>query len=435
MHPNMRSSVFWLTDRLKGGKIRNHYNDVRFLIENPFTTEAVSRKDQYLARILEHARETVPCYQSKSELSVLADFPVVNKEIIRSDADAYISSKYKKESLFGVTTSGSTGTPFKVFKDKGKLTRHHAENIYFSELAGFYPGTRLYYLRVWNSVNRKSRILSWIQNLVMYDTGYLSLEKMAGFFQSLKADKQSKTLLTYASNCEGIIRYIEETGIKADNLNVKSIITISETLPEHTKTKLKESFKCPVISRYSNMENGFIAQQCIEENNEYHINTASFHIELLAMDKDEPVQPGKMGRVVITDLFNYAMPLIRYDTGDIATLREDSSCSLKTPVFKGIEGRRMDFIYSSAGHLLSPGVIANTMWKYPVRQFQFIQQSEKEYYMKLNPNKQGRPDEKKLLSELKNYLGEDAVISFDYVDEIPVLASGKRKKIVNNYKP
>jgi phenylacetate-CoA ligase len=55
--------------------------------------------------------------------------------------------------------------------------------------------------------------------------------------------------------------------------------------------------------------------------------------------------------------------------------------------------------------------------------------------MKLNPNKQGRPDEKKLLSELKNYLGEDAVISFDYVDEIPVLASGKRKKIVNNYRP
>jgi phenylacetate-CoA ligase len=183
------------------------------------------------------------------------------------------------------------------------------------------------------------------------------------------------------------------------------------------------------------MENGFIAQQCIEENNEYHINTASFHIELLAMDEDNPAQPGEMGRVVITDLFNYAMPLIRYDTGDIATMQTDSSCSLKTPVFKSIEGRRMDFIYSSAGHLLSPGVITNTMWKYPVRQFQFIQQSEKEYCMKLNPNKQGRPDEKKLLSELKNYLGQDAVISFDYVDEIPVLASGKRKKIVNNYRP
>jgi len=431
----MRSSAFWLFDWLKGGKIRNHYKDVRFLYENPFTPEAISRKNQYLFRILAHTCETVPYYQSKSALSLLTDFPVVNKEIIRSDYDAFISSKYKKESLFGVTTSGWTGTAFKVFKDKGKLTRHQAENIYFSELAGFYQGTRLYYLRVWNSVNRKSRILSWIQNVVMQDASDISSEKMAGFFQSLKADKQSKTLLTYASNCEVIVRYIEETGIKADNLNVKSIITISETLPEHTKTKLKESFKCPVISRYSNMENGFIAQQCIEENNEYHINTASFHIELLAMDKDEPVQPGEMGRVVITDLFNYAMPLIRYDTGDIATLQDDSSCSTKSPVFKSIEGRQVNFIYSSAGHLLSPAVIAITMWKYPVRQFQFIQQSEKEYCMKLNPNKQGRPDEKKLLSELKNYLGEDVVISFDYVDEIPLLASGKRKEIVNNYRP
>jgi len=115
MNPNMRSSVFWLTDRLKGGKIRNHYNDVRFLFENPFTSGAVSRKDQYIDRILARARETVPYYQSKSALSVLADFPEVNKEIIRSDADAFISLKYKKESLFGVTTSGSTGTPFKVF--------------------------------------------------------------------------------------------------------------------------------------------------------------------------------------------------------------------------------------------------------------------------------------------------------------------------------
>jgi phenylacetate-CoA ligase len=435
MQPNMRSSIFWLTDTLKGGKIRNHYNDVRFLFENPFAPEAVSRKDQYLAGILAHAHETVPHYQSKSALSVLADFPVVNKEIIRSDADAFISSKYKKESLFGVTTSGSTGTPFKVFKDPGKLARHQAENIYFSELAGFYPGTRLYYLRVWNTVNRKSRFLSWSQNVVMQDADDISSEKMAGFFQALKADKQSKTLLAFASTCEGITRYIEETGIKSDNLNVKSIITISETLPEHTKAKLKESFKCPVISRYSNIENGFIAQQCIEENNEYHINTASFHIELLALDEDKPVQPGEMGRVVITDLFNYAMPLIRYDTGDIATRQKDSSCSLKTPVFKSIEGRRVDFIYNTEGHLLSPHVITNTMWKYPVRQFQFIQQSEKEYCMKLNPNNQRRPDEKNLLSDLKNYLGQDAVISFDYVDEIPLLASGKRKKIVNNYRP
>jgi phenylacetate-CoA ligase len=154
-------------------------------------------------------------------------------------------------------------------------------------------------------------------------------------------------------------------------------------------------------------------------------------------DRDEPVNPGETGRIVVTDLFNYAMPLIRYDTGDMAVLSEQSVCGASGLVFTKVEGRRVDFIYDTTGNLLSPHVITNTMWKYAevVKQFQFVQMAQNGYRINLNcgNNKFGQIDT--LLSDLKSFVGKDANIEIVFVDDIPALASGKRKKIVNNYKP
>jgi phenylacetate-CoA ligase len=130
------------------------------------------------------------------------------------------------------------------------------------------------------------------------------------------------------------------------------------------------------------------------------------------------------------------MPLIRYDTGDLARISQKAKCSLLTPVFTKIEGRRVDFIYNTNNNLLSPHVITNTMWKFTeVVQFQFIQNTEKEYHFKLNCVLNKLADENLLISEIKKYVGNDAIISIEYVDEIPLLSSGKRKKIINNFRP
>src|SRR5690606_22450004 len=96
-----------------------------------------------------------------------------------------------------------------------------------------------------------------------------------------------------------------------------------------------------------------------------------------------------------------------------------------------IEGRKVDFIYNTNNELLSPHAITNTMWKYnEVKQFQFIQKSEAIYVMKLNVEKPLISDQE-IINDLKKYLGNDASITIEYVKEIPLLSSGKRKKIVN----
>ena len=135
--------------------------------------------------------------------------------------------------------------------------------------------------------------------------------------------------------------------------------------------------------------------------------------------------------VVITDLFNYYMPIIRYDTGDVACLDYNEN---QIPVFRSIEGRKLDLIYNTKGELISSLTITGFMMKYiDVVQFQFIQEHQKKYTIKLNTSKSFN-DENSLILDVKNVLGSDSIIKIEYVDEVPLLDSGKRKIIINNYK-
>lgn len=98
---------------------------------------------------------------------------------------------------------------------------------------------------------------------------------------------------------------------------MKAIIPISETMPEPVRRTLEKQFNCPVRAWYSNEENGIMGLQNREDEG-YHIDTETYYYEILKMDSDEPAEPGELGRIVITDLFNYAFPILRYDNGDTA---------------------------------------------------------------------------------------------------------------------
>jgi phenylacetate-CoA ligase len=127
------------------------------------------------------------------------------------------------------------------------------------------------------------------------------------------------------------------------------------------------------------------------------------------------------------------LPLIRYDTGDVGILSNKSSCNFATPVLTRLEGRKLDILYDTAGNLISSYVVYKNMWKYTeIIQYQLIQEGKKEYKFKINM-KGSFAREKELVREFKSYLGEDADFNVEYVSEIPLLASGKRRKIVNNY--
>lgn len=425
-----RSIVFWIYDFLKGAPVKRNLKDIAQMIDHPQSTISKTKKEKYLQQIFEHAVHTTSFYSKVSNPTSINDFQVINKNIIRDHFDAFKSNSFSQKDCVVVSTSGSTGAPFKILQDCKKRDRGMADNLYFSKRSGYQIGHKLIYIKIWPDqvkVNFLSK--EWFQNIFPQSVFNLKDKDIQDFVDMLTRDTSKKSILSYASALEHICKYLDKTNAPAIQGNIRSIIGFAEGLNDYTRSRIKKYFGLEPISRYSNNENGILAQQ--DRNNKerkFVINTASYMIEVLDLEKDIAAGLGKRGRIVVTDLHNYAMPLIRYDTGDVGVMEKDEA---GVPYLKSIEGRILDLIYDTKGNLI-PSHVSYKLCKYgEYKQFQLIQYGVKDYRIRLNTDK--KVDESKMLSEYKEYFGQDANIIIEYVTEIPLLSSGKRREVRNTY--
>jgi len=385
-----------------------------------------------LTKIIEHAVTTTDFYRQFSKNIPLERLPVVNKDVIRRQQHKFLSSTYNKNQLITMRTSGSTGMPFVSYQDLAKKCRVHGEVIYYSEKAGYAVGKNLVYLRALTEHNRKSRLKQWLQNQTLIDITNLTDNKIEEVFSALRrVTKSGSMLLSYASTFDVICDYFRRNGHAiAEGTNITGIVSSSEMLFDTTRESIEKAFSCRVFSRYSNQENGIIGQDD-SENNVFILNEANYFVEILDFDADVPVPNGTVGRIVLTDLYNKAMPLIRYDTGDIGCLTYVNRNGTRKKAISSFAGRKMDIIYDTSGGRISAYAIANHFWAFPeIRQYQFIQETPVQYRIKLNLRDRFKR-EQEMTNMLKEFLGKDAVLIFERVDEIPALSSGKRKYVVN----
>lgn len=430
--PTFRSSLYWLSDFLKGSKLRRHYNAITRINTDHQSDYAIQERKKNLSDILSHTIQTVPYYRMLFITeNLLEQFPVVNKNLIRNNYKSFCSESYSNLKTFKATTSGSTGTPFTVLHNIDKKKRHMSDVRYFLESVGHDYGTGFYYLKIWNKQNRKSALVKKVQNIVAIDVLQLNDQKISELLKSIHTDSAPKTILAYASALDSIVKYLERNPTEMSYSSVVSVIAMSESLDGYTKKFVQDYFECPVVSRYANLENGMLAQQTTDSGSSFLANLASYQIEVLDLKKDIPVRNGELGRIVVTDLFNRAMPLIRYDTGDLGVFGKFEKNGKTQYVLKKVEGRKMDTIYNTNGEPISSFSVTNSMWKYTqLKQYQFIQVGQKNYEFRLNSEGDFLPEEE-LINEFKGYLGSDASIGISYVNEIPLLSSGKRKKVLN----
>lgn len=429
----LRARLYWLLDSFKGGQQKHHYEDLKDIFEHYDSIDVQDRLNKYLQDVLKYASSNIEYYKRFKGFKSLLDFPVINKAVVRDNESMFLNPIYDKAKLFKQETSGSTGMPFAVYQDPLKRKRATADTLYFSEIGKYELGQRLYFSRVWDKETMRSGLTCFKQNWRVHDSSNLSEEKIEQFISDLENDTSKKNVIVFASTLAAMTKYIE-TKRKSTFAKVESFITLSESLDPTTKKLAKKQFNAPVISRYSDQELGIMAQQGLDTD-DFLLNIGSYYFEFLDLDEDKPVEPGKPGRIVVTDLFNHSMPLIRYDTGDIAIQKPTAKGEL--PKLLTVEGRRVDFIYSTSGELISPYVINTPMHEFQdVSQYQFIQNGEKDYKMLLNlrVGLSVFVREQDMMDMLMSYLGQDAKIDVEYVNEIPVLKSGKRKQVVNNYK-
>ncbi len=424
-----------MLDWLKGAKIRKHHNAVKKINKDHDSDYAVQERTRYLSEMLQHCKETVPFYRNLGVTdNQLENFPVTNKTLIKASSVSFNSEKYTDKKTFKASTSGSTGTPFTVLHDLNKKKRHTADVRFFWESVGHNYGTRFFYLRIWTDQNKKSKLVQKSQNIVPVDVFKMDNSRIQALLEDVGSTDSPKSILGYASALDRIVKYMQRHPTDMSHAHVISIVAMSESLDAPTKKALSDYFDCPVVSRYANTECGMLAQQTADLKKDFLINLASFHIEVLHLEKDVPVKEGETGRIVVTDLFNRAMPLIRYDTGDIGVLGKSQKNGRTQYVLKKVEGRKMDTLYNTQGEPISSFTITNNMWKYiELDQYQFIQVSKKEYTFKLNAREKFLR-ETELVKEFEGYLGSDAKLTVEYVDEIPLLSSGKRKKVLNKMK-
>lgn len=433
--PLLRRKLFWFFDWLKGGTVQDHLYDIKTILEEFNSTESLIRRENHLKNLIQHAKETVPFYRDNVKGDDLEHFPVINKDTVRENYEAFRSSNFTNDKEIKlVMTSGSTGAPFKVYHNINKRMRNSADMIYFMGRAGYELGKKILFMKVWNDINKKSLWTRFKENIVPYNVFNYTDSDIAKLILDIENDSSEKNLVCFASTCKVIVDYMRNKGIKPKNYNIKSIITNSDALDNSVKDQMEYYFRAPTIARYSNIEGGMLAQQMPSQGYKYDVNLASFYIEILKMDEDEPATFGEIGRVVITDLFNYAMPLIRYYTGDLARW-SDKTNEYGAPRLEGIVGRSDELIRAADNKIVTSYVIAANTWKYTeIRQFQFIQTDVGTYTFRLNPWRLPFKEEKNLIKEFKGYLGENAKINIEYVDEIPLLDSGKRKLVINKLK-
>ncbi len=174
-----------------------------------------------------------------------------------------------------------------------------------------------------------------------------------------------------------------------------------------------------------------LAHQTKDSHANFVLNWASYIFEILDMEEDRPAAKGELGRIVVTDLFNYAMPMIRYDTGDVGMFSPDFP---DNRYMRSVEGRKMDLVSDTNGVVLSSFVVYTLFYPYYkyLNQYQFIQEDARKYTIKLNV-KESFDKESELIQAVRKDFGQNALVDIVYVDEIPALASGKRRKVINLY--
>jgi phenylacetate-CoA ligase len=424
----IRRYGFWCVDAIGGGQVRQYVLDLE---KKMHEKSDVSSDD--LRNLLDHAVNTTEFYGKFKGYSSITDFPIIKKNLVKEKYDQFMSSDSKNKPLHKTMTSGSTGERFIMLQDGHKRKRVIAELIYFLKQCGFRLGYKHVYARIWSEDVKKTKVVLMAHNTIMFDCSSLSAKSMDILYQMLHKGNSVKCLTGYATFLEAIAIYFEKKGYTPDLFDLKVVISGAERLELRAKTLLKKVFGCTVVSRYGNWENGFLAQQTNAGDN-FILNTAHYFFETLKLDSDKPAPYGESARLVLTDLYNYAMPLIRYDTGDIVIAGVSGNGGSAKMLLTELSGRKDDVIYDTQGNKISPHFIAQCFRRYDkLPQFQLVQNNLKQFTLKLE-GVSGLYDNDDFQNTIKTLVGSDAIVEIEHVDKIPHLSSGKFRKIICNYK-
>jgi phenylacetate-CoA ligase len=410
-----------------------HLEYLRLLEQTQFDPPAVvaARQLAALKVQLKHAYATVPYYRTAwdragvhpDDVKSLADldaFPVLAKADIRAHEAELLSEPYRTAKLRLKRTSGSTGVPLTIRVDEPAMQWKHACTIRSDQWSGYRLGQRV--AKVWGNPEYlhhgwRGRLRNRLLDRAVYlDTIHLTDAKVAAFAAELRWHRPG-LVFGHAHSLYLVACHLKKTG--ATDIRPHGIISTAMVLHDYQRRVIEAVFGTPVTNRYGCEEVSLIASEC-ERHAGLHVNADNVYVE---------APTGRPGRLVVTDLVNRAMPLIRYQIGDVVALSERTCpCGRGLPLIERIEGREADYVLTPTGRLISGiSLTENFALHIPgTAQMQIVQESLTELRIRLVPDEQfGDASRAKIAALVEETFGSGVRVEVELVDSIPQEPSGK----------
>lgn len=293
-------------------------------------------------------------------------------------------------------TSGSTGTPMEFAKTEASMLFWHAITLRDSLWHGRDMQGKLAAIRVGA---QRGKHADWGPAYDAYVAGeavtFDAREDTDAQVDWL-LEERPQYLLTHASNLYALARRFVERDLCLDSL--LEVRSFSERLPDGLREAVWHAWGVRLTDMYSANEVGYVALQC-PEGGGYHIQSEACLVEIVDAN-DHPCAVGEIGRVLVTSLHNFAMPLLRYDLGDYAAFAEPCGCGRTLPMLERIMGRARNVLRLPGGGTAWPGFPLNTITRLTaIRQLRMIQHSLLEIEVELVLERSLTPTEEDELRE------------------------------------
>jgi len=393
-----------------------------------------------LAALLNHARSTIPVWKDRIEcsdiagadtLKILRDIPILSKEELQQDMLRFVSSS--SAGARDSATGGSSGIPLRFKVDRMRQIAGEASHIWANGMSGWRYGERIAML--WGSdrdvrealADTRHALRCWIENIRWYNAFDMGEDRMADYHRAMTRSRPH-LIVAYAGSALAYADYLQRRRI-TPHYPLKGIVTSAEVLTDAMRSTIETVFQKPVFDRYGSREFGPVAAECPERSG-MHINEMDCVLEI---QSDDPCSiPGP---ILITYLRNYAMPFIRYDTGDLGVFmpEEECACGRQTRRLARVIGRQSDIITTASGRQIHGEWFTHLMYGLEgIRQFQLIQETRFQYRLVLVADWHTASRHENMLREkILNAVGPESIVNFEYVQHIYPMPSGKHRFTVS----
>lgn len=411
---------------------------IRFLGESQFWPLERLQEFQLakLRRLLLHAEQNVLFYRKRfedagfdprslSDLDQLKKLPVLTKKDIRGNLSSLLAQNIPKNNLHKSETGGTSGVKMEFYRDNACLVNKEALRLRFDTWSGWEPGERMGL--VWPATvdyvghyTLKARIKNeMFERQVVLPAAVLDEEVMDVYSREL-ARKRITFIRAFPSPLYELARYFLKKNI---HLHLKGVVTTGEPLYFHQREVIEKAFNCPVLDSYRCREVGPIAQQCREQRG-LHVNAESLVVEIV------PEGEGESGAIVVTDLENYGLPLIRYSMGDYGRWSgQQCSCGRGLPLVEEVSGRAGEtFVTPEGKRIMAGSLVLYLVDEAPgmLGQVQVVQDRVDHLLIRMTPDPPPSDEIKAFhCSKVQELFGPKMSVSYEIVEQIPRSASGK----------